>query len=209
MPNQVELITEAGTAYGACLRLGTPADRTALEKSWLPTLERGPATWLDREWPWRTFGLSDLHLDENSEWVVLADELEPGASGELFGILVTTGPATAQQVGLEDLMPADGRLLWLEYIAIAPCIRPDCPPHDRRRPRVKGVGRQLMCAAIDRSFDLGIEGKIGLHAEGPSANVYDGWGMRRIGNADHRAGGSFPVFFGDAVWALGFSGRTG
>ncbi|MEP7123069.1 MAG: hypothetical protein ABJE95_19230 [Byssovorax sp.] len=205
---QVEIVTETGIAYQACLRSGTSADRADLEKLWLPMLERGPETWLDRDWPWRTFGISDLHLDENSDWLVLADELEAGASGELFGVLVTTGPATTQQLGLDALLPANHRLLWLEYVAIGPSIRPDCPSRDRRQQRVKGVGRQLMCAAIDRSFDLGVDGKIGLHAEGPSANVYTGWGMRRIGNAAHRAGGSFPVFFGDATWAAGFSGRT-
>ena len=140
---------------------------------------------------------------------MLADELEPGASGELFGVLVTTGPISAQEAGLGELLATDGRLLWVEYIASAPSIRKDCPAPDRRKPRVLGVGRQLMCAAIVRSRDLGLEGRIGLHAEGPSAAVYNGWGMRSVGYASHRTGGAFPVFFGDATWAAGFVDRAG
>ncbi len=208
MRKEVELITETGATYRALLRPGTPADRVALVKSWAPLLERESAIWLDWEWPWKTFGTSDLHLDQNPEWLVITDELESEESDELFGVLVTTGPTTAQQAGIEELLGPNARLLWVEYIAIAPAIRPNCPYSDQRKPRVKGVGRQLMCAAVARSVDLDLEGKIGLHAEGPSANTYTAWGMHSVGNAGHRAGGSFPVFFGDAMWATGFIDRT-
>jgi hypothetical protein len=178
-------------------------------KSWVPLLERERALWPDWEWPWETFGKSELHLDDNPELLVLADELEPGSSGELFGVLVTTGPTTSQQAGLGQLLAHDLPLHWLEYIATAPSIRQNCPPNDQRQPLVVGVGRALMCSAIGRSFDLGLGGTIGLHAEGRSGQTYGptGWGMQSIGNAGHRAGGSFPVFFGDATWATQFSGR--
>jgi hypothetical protein len=204
---QVELITGTGAAYGACLRLGTPKDRTTLEKSWLPTLERGPATWLDRDWPWPTFGTSDLHLDENPEWLVIADELGPTPSGELLGVLVTTGPATAQKVGIDELLEMNGNsMMWVEYIAIAPSLRPDCPARYRRKSPVKAVGPQLMRAAIARSEALGNGGRIGLHAEGDGArDTYTvKWRMRGLGNATHRAGGAYPVCFGDAAWAAEF-----
>src|SRR5262249_31457482 len=121
---------------------------------------------------------------------------------------VTTGPATAKQAGIDELLGITGKLIWIEYVASAPSLRPDCPAADRRMSRVKGVGHWLMCAAISRSFDLGQKGQIGLHAEGPSAGVYTRWGMRCVGNADHRAGGTFPVFFGDATWAATFGGRA-
>lgn len=211
MFERAELITEAGEAYKARLRRGTSTDRTALEKSWVPTLEGGPSYWLDREWPWSTFGTSDLHLDLNPEWLVLADELEPEASGELFGVLVTTGPATVEQAGIQELLEAENALLWVEYIAIAPSLRPDCPLHRRRKPCVKVVGPQLMRAAIARSEALGQSGRIGLHAEGDGAReTYTAkWRMRFLGNAEHRAGGAYPVCFGDAEWAAQFCSGLG
>ena len=215
MIEEVELITDSGDSYRARLRRGNPADRAALVKSWVPMLERGPAHWLDREWGWDTFGESDLHLPRHDpEWLVLADELEPGARSDLLGVLVTTGPISATEAGLAALsgpaerLAADRRLLWVEYIASAPSVRPDCPSLDQRKPRLKGVGYRLMCAAIARSFDLGIDGVIGLHAEGPSASVYARWNMAHIGDAEHRAGDRFPVFFGDTIWASGFPDRT-
>ena len=207
MPRQVEIITGTGTAYPACLRPGTPADRTELEKAWLPLLERGPATWLDREWPWRTFGLSDLHFDENAEWLVIADELGTTPSGEFFGVLVTTGPATAQQVGIDELLEMDGEsMMWVEYIAIAPSLRRDCPAQFRRKSLVKAVGPQLMRAAISRSEALGCGGRICLHAEGDDARetYTTKWRMRGLGYATHRVGGAYPVCFGDAGWAAEF-----
>jgi len=203
---QVELITETREAYPARLRLGTPRDRGTLVKTWVPTLARGPEAWLDREWPWDRFGDDDLHLDVNPEWLVLADELAPGASGELFGVLVTTGPVTAGEAGIHDLMEIDGGLIWVEYIAIAPSLRPDCPARHRRRPCVKIVGPHLMNAAIERSMALGLEGKIGLHAEGDGARetYTKKWHMRCPGDAVHRMGGAYPVCLGDAAWAAEF-----
>ncbi len=179
-----------------------------LVKSWGPTLNRGPLAWLDREWPWRTFGTSDLHLDKDPEWLVIADELGSTPSGELFGVLVTTGPATARQAGIDDLLEMeDESMMWVEYIAIAPSLRHDCPVEEQRKVHIKAVGPQLMRAAIARSQDLGHGGRIGLHAEGDGARkTYTGkWRMRELGNADHRTGGAYPVCFGDAAWATQFS----
>ena len=155
----------------------------------------------------RTFGLSDLHLDENPEWLVIADELGPTPSGELFGVLVTTGPATAQQAGIDELLEMTGKsTMWVEYIAIAPSLRPDCPAQFRRKAHVKAVGPQLMRAAIGRSEELGCDGRICLHAEGDGAReTYTAkWRMRDLGYATHRAGGAYPVCFGDAAWAAEF-----
>ena len=205
------LSTETGDAYQARLRLGTPMDRIALVASWGPTLERGPVHWQDREWPWRTFGATDLHLDVKPQWLVLADEVEPTARGELFGVLVTTGPSTANQAGISDLLEMDSELIWVEYIAIAPSLRPDCPAPYRRKPRVKGIGPRLMRAAIARSEALGLSGRIGLHAEGDGARetYKTKWGMRDLGEAVHRAGGAYPVCFGDAAWAAQFCSELG
>jgi hypothetical protein len=62
-----------------------------------------------------------------------------------------------------------------------------------------------MLAAIARSESMGLEGRIGLHAEGPVAcNAYTSWNMRQLDDAPHPAGGQFPVFFGDATWAREF-----
>jgi hypothetical protein len=205
MPREVELTTETGDPHRARLRPGTAMDRRTLVMTWEPILRRGPAHWTDREWPWRAFGVSELHLDLSPEWMVLEDE-EPAASGELFGVLVTTGPTTTREAGIEKLLPLDGGLLWLEYIAIAPSVRPDCPARHRRQPRLKGIGPVLMREAITRSKRLGLEGRICLHAEGSVARTtyQEKWGMRSLGEAAHRAGGDYPVYFGDAGWAARF-----
>lgn len=142
---------------------------------------------------------------------MLADEVESTARGELFGVLVTTGPATAKQAGIDMLPGMDGELIWVEYIAIAPSLRPDCPAPYRRKPRVKGVGPQLMRAAIARSEALGLSGRIGLHAEGDGARetYTTKWNMRYLGEAIHRAGGAYPVCCGDAAWAAQFCSGLG
>lgn len=180
----------------------------ALLTSWAPMLESGPAEWLDRDWPWQTFGSTDLHLEMNPEWLVLADELEPGASGDLLGVLVTTGPATMAEACIDDPPAVDVPSLWVEYIAIAPWLRPDCPPRRRREVVLKLVGTALMMAAIARSKSLGLDGRIALHAEGDGARrTYldkERWGMRHIGNGSHRTGSAYPVCFGDSAWAAQF-----
>jgi hypothetical protein len=207
MLDEAVLITETGGAYRARFRMGTAADRRALVGSWLPMLARGPAHWLDREWPWDTFGADELHGDLNPEWLVLADELEQGASGELFGVLVTTGPMSARHAGIEHLLAVDGGFFWVEYIAVAPSLRKNCPLPLRRRPWLRVVGPSLMKAAIARSKALGMEGRLGLHAEGELARLTYGaenWNMDYLGEAAHRAGDAYPVYFGDAAWAVEF-----
>lgn len=208
MPEEVEIITAAGAAYRARIRLGTASDRRTIVQSWVPVLDRGPSHWLDRDWPWETFGDGDLHIDLSPEWLVIADEIEAEPSGEIFGVLVTTGPTTARQAGIGELPGMAGEsMLWVEYIAIAPTIRlPDCSLLDRRKTHVKAVGPQLMRAAIARSGALGAGGRIGLHAEGDGARetYTKRWDMRDLGEATHRAGGAYPVCFGDAAWAAKF-----
>ena len=208
MPHEVEILTGGGVPHRARIRLGTASDRLTLMKSWVPVLNRGPTHWLDRLWPWMTFGDGDLHIELGSEWLVIADEVEPGSSSEIFGVLVTTGPTTAQEAGIGDLPGMAGEsMLWVEYIAIAPSIRlPDCPLPDRRTTHVMAVGPQLMRAAITRSYALGTDGRIGLHAEGDGARkIYTKkWKMRDLGVATHRTGDAYPVCFGDAAWAVEF-----
>jgi hypothetical protein len=199
---EVELIAETGGPYRARLRPGTPTDRRALVLTWQPVLDAGPARWLDREWSWATIGKSELHVEASPELLVIADEVETGASGDVLGVLVTTGPTTVEHAGIAELLELDGGLLWVEQIATAPSLRKDCPPAHRRKPRLKLVGSHLMRAAIARSRSFGLGGRIGLHAEGEIAcATYDGWLMRSLGDGVHRAGGMYPVYFGDGAWA--------
>jgi hypothetical protein len=207
MVGEVELMTESGDPYRARVRLGTDDDRRRLITRWLPILMAGPAAWLDRDWPWEDFGAAELHIERNPEWVVLADELEPQGGGDILGVLVTTGPASTHEAGISQFVEEiDAGLLWLEYIAIAPFIRPACPARNSRRPSLKVVGRQLMRLAILRSEALGLDGRIGLHAEGAQAHeTYTSkWNMRFVGSASHRSGDTYPVCYGDAAWAAWF-----
>jgi hypothetical protein len=201
MLDEVELLAEAHSSYRARVRAGTSDDRRALIKDWWPILDAGPESWPDRDWAWQDFGTTELHVERNAEWLVLADELEPGCGGDLLGVLVTTGPATPNETGIHQVA-----VLWLEYIAIAPSIRRDCPARNARRPTLKLVGQQLMRLAIDRSEAMGLEGRIGLHAEGDRAlDTYTArWGMVLVGSAPHRSGGVYPVCYGDPAWAARF-----
>jgi len=200
---EVQLADESGQPYRALIRPGTERDRRHLVKSWRPVLSRGPEHWLDREWAWEQFGAAELAFPNNPEWLVLTDELEREARGDVLGVLVTTVPVSAAEAALTDRAAAAQAMLWVEYIAIAPSLRkPDCPPQDRRVPFLKAIGVRLMLAAIMRSEVMQLGGRIGLHAEGTIAyETYTRWNMRELGKALHPAGGRFPVFFGDATWA--------
>lgn len=194
------------TPYRVRLRACTSADRRTLDVTWAPVLDRGPRAWLDRDWAWSALdALEELAFDVNPEWIVAVDAVEPGALGDILGTLVTTGPIPAEQTGIALELVGTEPLVWVEYIAIAPSLRPDCPPPDRRASPLKGLGPVLMFHAIERSRALGCDGRIGLHAEGPVAQAaYLKWKMRLLPDAPHPTGGNFPVFLGDAEWARNF-----
>jgi hypothetical protein len=198
-----------GGVHRLRIRACTTADRRVLVAVWAPILDRGPRTWLDRDWSWEALDTQDpLAFDVDPEWLVLADEVEPDAKGDILGTLMTTGPITPTDASLDVATIGDGSLAWVEYIAIAPSIRPDCPTLDRREIMLKRVGAQLMVAAIKRSRSLGCDGRIGLHAEGDVAkHVYSAWERQELPEAAHPAGGSYPVFFGSADWARDFAER--
>jgi hypothetical protein len=199
---EVTLADEHNRPYRALLRDGKEQDRERLVKTWAPVLRRGPADWLDREWPWEELGVAELAFDVNPEWLVLSDEVETGSTGDVLGVLVTTAPITARMAALVDAEAASSDLLWVEYIAIAPSLRRDCPDQDRRPPYLRGAGVRLMMAAIGRSKAMGLGGRLGLHAEGAVAcSAYTSWDMRGLGHLPHPAGGDFPVFFGNVAWA--------
>lgn len=206
---EVTLADARNEPYRARLRAGNAKDRERLVKSWAPVLSRGPEQWLDGDWSWETFGEADLAFPLHPEWLVIVDEIESEARGDVLGVLVTTGPLAPSDAALTDPAAAAGALFWVEYIAIAPSLRPDCPDRDRRVPTLKGVGVRLMLAAIARSDGAGLAGRLGLHAEGKIAcSTYrDKWHMEQLGEADHPAGGRFPVFYGDAAWAAGYRAK--
>ena len=73
---------------------------------------------------------------------MLADDVEPGATGDVLGILVTTGPVTPEKAGLGDILKHPGSLLYVEQIAItAPSLRGNCPESCRRKPRLLATGQ--------------------------------------------------------------------
>jgi GNAT superfamily N-acetyltransferase len=205
----VFVVAADGGNHRLQLRTCVPADVDVFLGIWAPMLERGPKQWLDRGWSWEKLDAADqLAFDASPEWLVLADEVEEGAPRDLLGVLVTTGPITPAVASLDVGTVGEGGIVWVEYVAIAPAIRGDCPALDRRGVRLKGVGAQLMLAAIQRSKELGCRGRVGLHAEGEVARrAYNDWEMDELRDAPHPTGGFFPVFFGSADWALGFTGR--
>lgn len=176
-----------------------PADRTHFVRHWATALERLGA--LDAQWKWSDLESECAFPAHAPESVVLVEDSEPEVP---LGILVTSGPIRIDQAGL-DPSTLDGDttpLVWVEYIAIAPELRST----SGSRPRLKGLGPVLMRHAIRRSRELECGGRIGLHAEGSlAATTYETkWTMKRLPDAPHPAGGSFPVYFGSAAWARGF-----
>lgn len=145
-----------------------------------------------------------------AEWIVAADEVETDARGDLLGVLVTTGPIMPAPPALDPAAFGGAQVVWVEYIAIAPSVREDCPEEDRRDVLLMGIGYQLMLAAITRSEQLGCEGRIGLHAEGRGATkkYKDRWKMIELPAAPHPADGKIlPVFFGSDTWARTFKAK--
>jgi len=207
VPRDIVVGRAGGGFHRLRLRPCTRVDVRQLTGVWAPALELGPAGWLDREWSWGGLDASDqLAFDVNPVCWVLADEAEPDASGDVLGILVTTGVIDPGLALLDTAQIGTGGVVWVEYIAIAPSIRPDCPVRECRQVLLKGLGPSLMAAAIQRSLALGCEGRVGLHAEGDGAKrtYKEKWGMQELPEANHPAGGRFPVFFGSATWARTF-----
>ncbi len=202
----VLMLRDDGCTHRVSLRLCTPTDKRVLVEAWAPILDRGPRAWLDRGWSWVALDAPDqLAFNVDPEWLVLADDVELDAKGDLIGTLVTTGPISPADASLKTESIGDEDLVWVEYVAIAPSLRKNCPDLDRRKVLLKPVGSQLMIAAIRRSESVGCDGRVGLHAEGAVAEeTYEAWGMQRLPAAPHPAGGAFPVFFGSADWAQGF-----
>jgi hypothetical protein len=206
-PRDVLVRRDDGSPYGLRLRACTAADVDVFTNAWSPVLDRGPSAWLDRGWIWDRLSAPDqLAFKVSPEWVVLADEIEPGAQRDLLGVMVTTGPIAPEDASLDAALVGNASALWVEYLAAAPSIRRDCPEGDRRSTNLNRVGARLMLAAIERSWDLGCEGRVGLHAEGDIAElVYEAWDMERLEDAPHPAGGVFPIFWGSADWAKQFA----
>lgn len=199
----------SGRPYRVEIGLCSVVERRRLAASWGSILAGGPAIWLDRDWNWDQLdALDQLAFAIDPEWLVMRDVIEPGALRDFLGVLVTTGPVPTAAAGLESGIVGGESVLWVEYLAIAPSIRANCPAASRREPSVKAVGQALMRVAIERSLRLGCNGRIALHAEGSVAtSAYAKWGMASLGDRPHPTGGSFPVCFGSADWANGFGKR--
>jgi hypothetical protein len=202
------LRSDEGT-HRASLRPCTPADKRVLVEVWAPLLDRGPRGWLDREWRWDALDApNQLAFNVDPEWFVLADEVEPDSRGDLIGTVVTTGPISPADASLDIKTVGTESVVWVEYVAMAPSNRKNCPDADRWKVLLKPVGWHLMIAAIRRSQRLGCNGRIGLHAEGEVAEqTYLGWKMQKLPDAPHPAGGAYPIFFGSAKWAQEFMKR--
>lgn len=195
-----------GRPYRASIRCQTKQDTRVLVEIWAPALDRGPSNWLDREWTWHNL-VGESAFPTGCESLVIADDVENECRGDILGILVTTGPHEPATVGL-PASGSDSSLLWVEYIAIAPSLRDDCPSTDARQPRLTLIGPQLMLSAIQRSSELGCTSRLGLHAEGEKAQkAYLKWGMKQFPAGAHPCGGSYPVFYGDSAWAESFQNR--
>jgi hypothetical protein len=204
----VPIPDDQGGTHSVQLREGTDADSRRLVATWAPLLERGPRSWLDAEWRWEDLR-AEVAFPIAPHWVVLADDAGATPTHDLLGVLVTSGPVPLERAGLQSAGIGTEDVIWVEYIAIAPSLRPDCPPADRRQTALKAVGSKLMQYAIERSLTLGCGGRIALHAEGPGAiAAYEkNWRMLRLDEKPHPAGGSFPVFFGAEVWSRAFLER--
>lgn len=187
-----------GSFVPARVRPCSIADTRAFVLRWGPSLDLLGAP--DGDWKWSDLASeSEVAFHVEPEIVVLVAEAQDDVP---LGVLVTSGPIQIDVAELDADVTGHEPVLWVEYIAIAPDLRPGAG----RTPALKGVGPLLMEYAIHRSRALDCQGRIALHAEGSLAvTIYETkWNMRRLSEAPHPAGGTFPVFFGSAAWARDF-----
>ena len=152
MPFRIEFKPiEIPLADVVLLRVAQPEDAAAWEKTWKAALASSAAD--DADWDW-------------------IQQIDSGRT--LEGRLCIAARSALALEGMMSLSIEHSRytpgsdLVYVEYVAVAPWNRRELSAS----PRIRGVGKVLVRAAMTVSFDLGLEGRIGLHSKPASEAFY-------------------------------------
>lgn len=82
-------------------------------------------------------------------------------------------------------------LVYVDYLEIAPWNwnEPYADP-----PIYRGIGQVLIRTAIQRSFDEGFNGRVGLHSLPQAVTFYERCGFSNLGTSPDEYGGRLPYF---------------
>ena len=134
----------------------------------------------DKFWDWE-FKLRFIASSSNREGYAIECE------GETQGLMLMETQMHGSRI-------TEGkRLVYLDGIATAPWNRQDV----QRPPRYKGVGSVFLVFARTRSFELGYEGRVGLHSLPGTEKFYDNQGMLDLGQDEDY---DDLVYFEYGVW---------
>jgi len=162
LATQVDLRDNAGTGTLVRARLVAdfPADRLAeVEASWAPWRTRGPAE--HTHWDWRN------KTDPAAlRWLRLFALEHEGVQG-LMAVVKEPVPSR---------LATDAQAVYVSIVETAPWNL--MPFTDA--PRFSGCGKQLLYAAVAVSAELGLRGRIGLHALPQAEAFYAHCGMTRV-----------------------------
>ena len=173
-----------------------------IETLWCPMLKSRRD-----EFPsWEAAGAANAQ-DSHWEWVEKAKEAERIIGRDTFAVECggETQGLMLIDVGYARLPAQRGReLTYIELLAAAPWNRTKFVP----TPRYKGVGRVLVGAAISLSFDLGFNGRIGLHSLPQSTSWYQGVGFTDVEYDTEKEMRYFEMSESDAAAFVGLKRST-
>jgi GNAT superfamily N-acetyltransferase len=132
------------------------------EDHWRPMLERAGAE--DKFWDWVVKKRISLSSD-NFESYAIEHE------GMTQGLMAIETQWHRSQIDRRN------RIVYVQAIASAPWNRKVIQP----QPELRGVGTALLLFARQRSWELGYEGRVGLHALPGAESFYDDQNMADYG----------------------------
>lgn len=94
-------------------------------------------------------------LNKKNGWFTWSTEFKP--DNRVFGMFIL-GENDIQ--GLISLQNLDNEYMYISLMEASPINQ-----YNNMHRRYEGVGKNLLCFAISQSFDLGLEGYVGLHAK--------------------------------------------
>lgn len=154
----------------------TSEDLVSVEDSWMPVREKGFARALrdgrtleHRHWDWRR----KIESLKSGRHQIISIRRHGQFEG-LMAVLVE--PRSSR------LIPGGDSVLYVDYLEAAPWNLKGMTD----RPRYLGIGTRLIAEAVLISREMGLEGRVGLHALPQAEEFYlNRCGMMRFGHDEH------------------------
>ena len=132
------------------------------EANWRPMLERAGAE--DKFWDWVVKKRISLSSDNFESYAIEYERM-------------TQGLMAIEAQWHRSQIDRRYQIVYVQAIASAPWNRKAIQP----RPELRGVGTALLLFARQRSWELGYEGRVGLHALPGAESFYDDQNMADYG----------------------------